>query len=130
MTLIPSLLVTLNVVAILTRAFSSFPPGISFLTDLFLDHNEFVGTLPESYITVGNGRLESLAINDNFLTGQVPDNHVMFNKLVMFTMENNDFNVALRDTCKLDVFEGGEAVEVKADCDICSCDKGVACTNC
>jgi len=98
--------------------------------DLHLDHNQFVGTLPESYINVGNGRLESFAINDNLLTGEVPDNHVLFNKLVMFTMQNNNFNVELRDTCRLTVYQGGENVELKADCDICSCRGDFACQDC
>jgi hypothetical protein len=79
---------------------------------------------------VGNGRLEALAINDNLLTGAVPDNHEFFNKLGMFTMENNDFSVALGNTCRLTVFNGGENVEIKADCNICSCTGDFACANC
>ena len=39
---------------------------------LYMDHNEFTGTIPYSYTTVGNGRVEALAFNHNQLTGWVP----------------------------------------------------------
>ena len=51
------------------------------LRHLFLDHNKFDGTLPSSFVTVGNGRLESLAINHNRLTGDVPSNFDLTDKL-------------------------------------------------
>ncbi len=96
---------------------------------MFIDNNQFVGSLPESYINVGNGRLESFAVNDNFLTGAVPDNYELFNKLVMYTLQNNNFDGELGNTCRLIVFDGGENVELKADCEICNC-REIACQNC
>ena len=91
------------------------------LRHLLLDHNSFNGTLPESYINVGNGRLESFHIDHNQLTGQVPGNHDQRDKLVEFTLHNNSFTKLGKNTCKLSVFNGGEMVEFKADEDICDC---------
>ena len=92
------------------------------LRHLHLDHNQFRGTLPLSYINVSNGRLEQFTIDHNQLTGAVPDDHELGNKLVMFTMQENNFSEDLgKGTCRLSVFEGGENVETKADCSICSC---------
>lgn len=108
----------------LSHVFTMFTP------DLALDHNQFTGTLPLSYINVGNGRLESFAINDNALTGAIPDDHNLFNKLVQFTLQNNNFNDLNGGTCQLAVFIGGENVELKADCDICNCRAESACNNC
>lgn len=100
------------------------------LKHLHLDHNSFSGTLPESYINVGNGRLEQLTINNNQLTGEVPDNHELSNKLVLFNLQNNLFDEGLgKGTCELAVFVGGENVDFKADCDICDC-KSFFCEDC
>lgn len=92
------------------------------LRHLFLDHNAFNGTLPESYINVGNGRLESLGVDHNRLTGVVPSNHDLRNHLVRFTLQNNSFTRLSKDTCSLSVYNSGEIVEFKADCDICICE--------
>eukprot|EP00934_Nitzschia_sp_Nitz4_P002436 Nitzschia sp. Nitz4//scaffold63_size106090//82851//84457//NITZ4_004407-RA/size106090-augustus-gene-0.165-mRNA-1//-1//CDS//3329556026//2431//frame0 len=100
------------------------------LRHLHLDHNQFTGTLPESYLNVGNGRLEQLSIEDNQLTGAIPDGHEIWNHLVMFTMEDNDFDDFSKKTCNLAVGLGGENVELKADCDLCSCTSEWSCTNC
>jgi hypothetical protein len=51
------------------------------LRHLHLDHNRFTGTLPTSYIVVGNGRLESLTVDNNQLGGAVPSNFEFLNKL-------------------------------------------------
>ncbi|OEU20265.1 L domain-like protein [Fragilariopsis cylindrus CCMP1102] len=40
---------------------------------LYMDHNKFTGTIPYSYPSTGNARLEYLALNHNQLTGWVPD---------------------------------------------------------
>mmetsp|Transcript_5908 Transcript_5908/g.14555 ORF Transcript_5908/g.14555 Transcript_5908/m.14555 type:complete len:554 (+) Transcript_5908:531-2192(+) len=97
--------------------------GLQFveLRHLLLDHNYFNGTLPDSYVNVGNGRLESFHIDHNQFTGQVPGNHDQRDKLVEFTLHNNSFTKLGKDTCKLSVFNGGEMVEFKADEDICDC---------
>ena len=51
------------------------------LRHLHLDHNQFSGTLPMSYIRVGGGRLESLTVDHNRLGGAVPSNFVYSHKL-------------------------------------------------
>jgi hypothetical protein len=49
---------------------------------------------------------------------------------VSYTMHNNMFTTDLdKDFCKQSVFLGGEMVEMKADCGICSC-KDNYCDNC
>lgn len=53
------------------------------LRHLHLDHNKFRGTIPLSYNSVGNGRLESLTLHDNQLTGVVPGPRPMYNKLTL-----------------------------------------------
>jgi hypothetical protein len=40
---------------------------------LYMDHNNFSGTIPYSYPTTGNARLEYLAVDHNQLTGWIPD---------------------------------------------------------
>jgi hypothetical protein len=88
---------------------------------LHLDHNSFVGTVPESYMSVGNGRLEELSLDHNQLTGFVPDSHTLWNVMSAINLHSNSFDGIGKDTCKLSVFEGGEMVEFSADCDICDC---------
>lgn len=48
---------------------------------LHLDHNSFNGTIPESYLSAGNGRLEEFSLNHNSLTGYVPDKIEIWNKM-------------------------------------------------
>jgi hypothetical protein len=59
----------------------SFGQTAASLRNLHLDHNQFSGTIPASYITVGNGRLEALTLHHNALTGQVPGNRVLLNHM-------------------------------------------------
>ena len=51
------------------------------LRHLYLDHNNFVGSIPTTFPGIGNDRLESLALDDNQLTGVVPGGHEILNKL-------------------------------------------------
>ena len=52
------------------------------LIHLKLDHNQFRGTIPDSWPTgLANGRLQNLYLNDNQLTGTVPDNWMYSNIL-------------------------------------------------
>ena len=39
---------------------------------LHLDHNEFTGTIPDSYPTAGEGRIEAMTFNHNNLEGWIP----------------------------------------------------------
>lgn len=88
---------------------------------LYLDHNQFTGTIPYDYPTVGNSRVEAMTLNHNRLTGYVPG-HFQLNKLLEFSVHNNTFTGIDSKACKQSVFDSGEMVEYKADCDICSCD--------
>ncbi|KAG7348621.1 two component regulator [Nitzschia inconspicua] len=90
------------------------------LRQLHLDHNQFRGTLPVSYNTVGNGRLRSLLINNNQLTGVVSGERTMFNNLFQFVLHENQFTGIDPDNCRM-IIPWGEMSEFKADCDICQC---------
>jgi len=90
------------------------------LRHLHLDHNDFRGTLPKEYNDVGNGRLESFSINHNRLTGTVPGERSLYNKLVQYTLHNNRFDRMDQDTCRIEVPQG-ECVELRADCSVCRC---------
>ncbi|KAL3897361.1 MAG: hypothetical protein SGARI_006939, partial [Bacillariaceae sp.] len=48
---------------------------------LHMDHNAFEGSIPWTYSSVGNGRLEELSLDHNQLTGWVPDDHTIWNKM-------------------------------------------------
>lgn len=54
------------------------------LRHLFLDHNNFEGPVPESYINAGNGRIQTLTLNDNNFSGAFPWNHEVFNRMRKF----------------------------------------------
>ena len=82
------------------------------LRHFHLDHNEFKGTLPESYNTVGNGRLESFSIDHNKLTGTIEGERDLYNKLVQYTLHSNRFDKMDSDNCRLEVPQG-EMVELR-----------------
>ena len=90
------------------------------LRELLLDHNDFRGTLPSSYNSVGNHRLEMFTINHNRLTGVVPGEREIYTKLVTYTLHRNRFSGLDSENCRLEV-PYGEMVEFKVDCNICSC---------
>ena len=98
--------------------------GIDFLKlrYLHIDHNRLTDNIPDTIPSMANGRLISFLANNNRLEGYVPDNYIMYNKLVQYTLQNNYFDYLGPDNCFLNVFQGGELVEFKADCNICSCD--------
>jgi len=91
------------------------------LRHLHLDHNEFSGTIPWTYTTVGNGRVESLSFNHNKLKGWVPG-YYQHHKLLELNLQNNAFTGVEYSTCEQSVFHSGEMVEFTADCDVCICD--------
>ncbi|OEU20277.1 L domain-like protein, partial [Fragilariopsis cylindrus CCMP1102] len=76
------------------------------LRHLYLDHNDFRGTIPDSYNTVGNGRLESFSIDHNRFTGTVPGERSMYNKLVQYTLHSNQFDRIDSDNCRIEVPQG------------------------
>jgi len=94
----------------------------SELKFLHIDHNRLTSSIPESIPLMANGRMISLFANNNRLSGSVPDNWIMFNKLVQYNIHENYFDYLGPKNCKMNVFTGGNCVEFKADCDICTCD--------
>mmetsp|Transcript_10763 Transcript_10763/g.31360 ORF Transcript_10763/g.31360 Transcript_10763/m.31360 type:complete len:627 (-) Transcript_10763:843-2723(-) len=88
---------------------------------LHIDHNRLTQNIPDTIPPMANGRLLSFLANNNRLQGNVPDNWTMFNKLVQYTLHDNYFNYLGPANCYFNVFEGGQLVEFKAECDICSC---------
>jgi len=89
---------------------------------LHIDHNRLSSSIPDTIPLMANGRMISLLASHNQLSGAVPDNWIMFNKLVAYTLQGNYFDYLGPENCNMDVFAGGQCVEFKADCDICSCD--------
>lgn len=101
------------------------------LRHLFLDNNAFTGTVPDSVVNAGDGRLRSLSLNDNQFVGPLPGNHMSNTFLNTYEVQNNNFTSMHADTCKLWIFSGGELVDFNSDCAICDCgDKSTMCQNC
>jgi hypothetical protein len=48
---------------------------------LFLDKNNFTGTIPAALTNTGNGQLAALLVDNNQLTGEVPSEYSYINKL-------------------------------------------------
>eukprot|EP00536_Pseudo-nitzschia_multiseries_P004283 jgi/Psemu1/253479/estExt_Genewise1Plus.C_700083 len=88
---------------------------------LHIDRNRLSESIPDTIPPMANGRLISFIADHNRLDGNVPDNWIMFNKLVQYTLHENYFTYLGPANCYFNVFEGGQLVEFKADCDICSC---------
>jgi len=88
---------------------------------LHIDHNQLTSSIPDTIPLMANGRMISFLANHNRLSGVVPDNWIMFNKLVQYTFQENYFDYLGPENCNMNVFSGGQCVEFKADCDICSC---------
>jgi Leucine rich repeat len=93
------------------------------LRHLLLDHNGLIGSIPTTIPIAGSGSLETLELHHNALTGRVPDNFSMYNKLVQYRLDSNNFDSMGPQNCLLSLFNnyGGELIEFKADCDICTC---------
>jgi len=101
------------------------------LRHLYLDHNQFVGTVPQSVVLAGDGRISTLTVNDNQFEGKFPGDHSVFTQMLQMTIQNNNFDSMEKDSCKLDVFAGGEMVEFKSECDICQCgEESLMCRYC
>jgi len=86
------------------------------LRHLFLDNNNFSGTFPPNYNTVGNGRLVALSLERNQLTGVIPGERTNWDTLVQWTMQENNFRRISQQNCA-----NYHLVEYKADCDVCNC---------
>jgi hypothetical protein len=102
------------------------------LEHLYLNHNQFTGSIPDSYATIGNSRLITLALNDNQFTGSPPSNYDSKNNfdLLTYRVQNNGFTTDIgKELCTMFLFGDGELVELGADCNICKCKTG-ACDDC
>lgn len=93
----------------------------SQLHHLYLHHNRFSSTLPFSFSELGNGRMEQLLISDNNFSGTVPGYYRIRNYMQQLELQNNNFTSLTGDICGLIVFFGGEMVNMRADCEICTC---------
>ena len=88
-----------------------------------MDHNAFTGLLPAYFSQLGNGRLKQLHLNDNQLEGKVPEDWDPKDQLTNMAVHNNKLTVRVPESvCELSVFELGNMVEFRTDCDICTCD--------
>lgn len=92
---------------------------------LFLNHNQFSGTIPVDFPSVlGNGRVELLHLGDNEFHGQVPGDYSK-GRIFMTSLElqNNHFTSMDPYICTLSVLTppDGELVNLRADCPICTC---------
>ena len=100
------------------------------LKSLYLDHNHFNGSLPENWYTLGNGTIEQIVINDNWLTGEIPSvkggnpnevSDIIFSNLTILEIQNNAFTRFDKNLCKQSVYSGGWLTILNADCEICEC---------
>lgn len=51
------------------------------LRHLHLDFNNFTGTVPSTVVTAGDGRIQTLTLNNNALTGDLPGDFQFYNHL-------------------------------------------------
>lgn len=92
------------------------------LRHLHLDHNLFNGTIPDSLPTAGSDRLKQLSLDHNELDGEFPGEWAYSWHLTALTLHNNTLSSPVpTDVCAMSVMQGGGLVEMKADCEICSC---------
>ena len=89
---------------------------------LYLDHNRLTGELPSDFIAeTGNGRLQSLIVNDNLFTGEFPGETTVLNAMDIVEFQHNNFTSMNTDLCSLIVFSMGEMISLRADCEVCRC---------
>jgi hypothetical protein len=93
---------------------------MSRLKNLYLDHNNLVGSLPTEFLSIGGGRLYLLELNNNQLTGEVSSDN--FDGLMeVLYIQNNNFTSIGDKVCKQIVWESGELASFRADCSACTC---------
>lgn len=92
------------------------------LRHLHLDHNLFNGTIPDSLPAAGSDRLKQLSLDHNELDGEFPGDWAYSWHLTALTLHNNTLTSPVpTDVCAMSILQGGGLVEMKADCDVCSC---------
>lgn len=93
---------------------------MNFMSVLYLNHNRFSGEIAGNFSLIGKNRLSVLSINDNQFTGLLPGGfHERF--LNILEAQNNRFVEMSMDICRNIVFNYGEMVMLRTDCEICSC---------
>jgi len=100
------------------------------LNQLYLDHNQFSGAVPDEWSHFG-AQVFDLHLNDNRLGGTLPERWgggLPF--LNVLAVQNNRFAATVPENlCAMHVFlDNSELMQVSADCDVCSC--RVACKWC
>lgn len=102
---------------------------IPSIRQLYIDYNNMEGGIPTTYSTVDMPDLVSLHLNDNSLTGAVPEIWIDWRAkdgaipaINTIDVENNLLTERIEDeVCQLSVFRRGQMVELSADCDVCRC---------
>ena len=96
--------------------------AFSRLRVLYLDDNRFSGSVPSTIGHIGNGRLTLLSIQNNTFTGEFPGFPMYDNLLNVLEMQDNNFSSMNKgDVCNQIVFNYGEMVMLRADCNVCRC---------
>lgn len=96
---------------------------LNSIRHLYLSHNQFHGTIPEAFTTMGGGRMNQVIISHNNFEGDFPGNWNPVRFLEALEIQNNNFRSFSNDICKLTVFSGGELTALRSDCSICRCGK-------
>jgi Leucine-rich repeat (LRR) protein len=96
------------------------------LRHFYIDHNSFTGSLPRNLLSVGNGRLKQVMVNDNLFTGRVGllngnPNTTDGSMLAALEVHNNEFESFNTNLCRKSVANGGKLVVLRADCGLCNC---------
>mmetsp|Transcript_8433 Transcript_8433/g.11088 ORF Transcript_8433/g.11088 Transcript_8433/m.11088 type:complete len:517 (-) Transcript_8433:113-1663(-) len=110
----------------LPRSWSEGEWRMRHIRNLFLNNNKFTGTIPTNYPQMGNGRMEMFHVGDNQLTGAVPGGYNPVTFMSSLELHHNNFDEPLsKEVCGLIVFlpPSSEMTNLKADCNICSCDR-------
>ena len=88
---------------------------------LYLDYNNLGGSLPAQWTNLGTGRMKAMILSNNTFTGEVPGDYQVTNTLFLYDFQHNDFTSINKDLCKMLIYEEGEVMSFRADCDVCSC---------
>ncbi|CAB9521446.1 receptor-like protein kinase [Seminavis robusta] len=98
-----------------------WPQMLPALRIMYLENNKFSGELPQDFPQVGGGNVKQLFLQGNNFTGSFPSWGWSDYHLTNMNIAHNNFD-EIRDLCGLGVFESGELVELRADCNVCTCD--------
>ena len=98
--------------------------SLSKLRSLYLDHNELTGTMPGTFPRLGNGKMEDIHLQNNYLSGEYSFETEYESKsfLNILEIQQNNFTGEIATAvCGLSVLTEGELIALGADCSICSC---------